>query len=115
MVYQDLYPIADEPQTTWILPHPVIGSLPYVQLPPAVPPVDTTDQQPTTSGAAVLVSPTTHVEAPDDITTSDDEWDPHDDDSSSEEDVDPNSRPISLTELRLRATEIRILKRERQE
>jgi hypothetical protein len=49
-IYQDLVPVTPtEPQTTWILQHTVVGSVPYIQLPPAVSPSTPTNLQPTTS------------------------------------------------------------------
>jgi hypothetical protein len=73
-IYRDLVPVTPtESQTTWILPHSVIGSVQYIQLPPAVPPAAPTDPQSTTSGVAAVLSPTTHIEAPDYIATSDDD------------------------------------------
>jgi hypothetical protein len=87
LIYQELHPVAivvplDVPQTTWMLPGSVIGSPVYVQLPPMVPPPTSTDLQPSINGVSVAVSPTNHVEAPDDITTSDDDWDPYSDSDS---------------------------------
>jgi hypothetical protein len=97
LIYQELHPVAidvplDVPQTTWMLPGSVIGSPVYVHLPPMVPPPTPTDLQPSTSGVSVTVSPTNHVEAPDDITTSDDDWDPYSDSDS--EDL-PEIQPMA--------------------
>ena len=114
-IYQDLYPVTlDNPQTTWILPHPVVGSLPYVHLPAMVPPPTPTNLQSSASEVAVTVPPTNHVEAPDDIATSDDDWDPYSGTDSSSEGDTPQIQPMDLNlflrNLRSRATDIRTLK-----
>jgi hypothetical protein len=93
LTYQDLHPVTlDVPQATWILPGSATGSPVYVHLPPMVPPPTPTDLQPSTSEVSVTVSPTNHVEAPDDITTSDDDWDPYSDSDS--EDL-PQIQPLA--------------------
>jgi hypothetical protein len=88
LIYQELHPVTlDVPQTTWVLPGTVAGLPVYEHLPPMVPPPTPTtpiDLQPSTSEVFVTVSPSNHVEAPDDITTSDDDWEP-DTDSGSED------------------------------
>lgn len=113
-IYQDLYPVTPNgPQTTWMLPHPVVGLLPYTYLPPIVPPPTPTDLQPSASGIAAMVSPTNHINAPDDITNTDDEWDPYSEsDSSFDADAYPHIEPMSFEELTRRVTDIRTLKRE---
>jgi hypothetical protein len=120
LIYQDLHPVAldvplDVPQTTWILPGSVIGSPVYVHLPAMVPPPTTTDLQPSTTEFFVDVSPTNHVEAPDDITTSDDESDSYSDKSQDEDlpEIQPMAADVFLRTLQLRATDIRTLKHER--
>jgi hypothetical protein len=97
LIYQELHPVAinvplDVPQTTWMLPGSVTGSPAYIQLPPMVPPPTPTDLQPSTSEVSVTVSPTDHVEAPDDITTSDDDWDPY---SNSDSEDLPEIQPLA--------------------
>jgi hypothetical protein len=96
LIYQELHPVTlDVPQTTWILPGTVTGSPVYEHLPPMVPPPSPIDLQPSTSGVSVKVSPTSHVEAPDDITTSDDDWDPYSNSDSSQDEDFPEIQPMA--------------------
>jgi hypothetical protein len=66
-----------------------------MHLPPMVPPPTPIDLQPSTSGVSVTVSPTSHVEAPDDITTSDDDWDPYSNSDSSQDEDFPEIQPMA--------------------
>jgi hypothetical protein len=81
LIYQDLYPVTLFRSTfrrrlgTYHVRSS--DSLPYIHLPTTVPPPTSIDLQSSTTEFSVAVSPTNHVEAPDDITTSDDEWDPY--------------------------------------
>jgi hypothetical protein len=106
LIYQDLHPVAlGYPWTTGTISH----------LPAVIPPPATTDLQPSTTEFFVDVSPTNHVEAPDDITTSDDESDSYSDKSQDEDfsEIQPMAADVFLRTLQLRATDIRTLKHER--